>query len=53
MFKVKGTVIAFLISLIFGLIIGGCGSEPKDPTRFYANEFDYSIKFPEGWEIEI
>ena len=53
MIRIQVTTIAAFVGLVIVMVIGGCGSEPKDPTRFYADDFDYSIKFPEGWEIEI
>lgn len=43
-----------LLSLVFGvLILATCGSAPKEPGRYYADDDDYSIRFPEGWAIEV
>lgn len=39
--------------LVAALILSGCGSGPREPGRYYADDEDYSIKFPEGWTIEI
>ena len=40
-----------ILALLVAAILTGCGGGPKEPGRFYANDFDFSIKFPEGWEV--
>ncbi len=42
-----------LTLLLAALILSSCGSAPKEPGRYYADDDDYSIKFPDGWAIEI
>lgn len=42
-----------LTLLLAALTMYGCGSGPREPGRYYADNDDYSIKFPDGWSIEI
>lgn len=42
---------AILALLLVAFILTGCGGGPKEPGRYYADDFDFSIKFPEGWEV--
>jgi hypothetical protein len=50
----RGTYLPVLVFLIVGYLIlfNGCTS-PKDPGRYYNKDLGFSIRFPEGWEIEI
>lgn len=42
----------FLLLIAGALINGGCGGS-QEPGRYYADQYDFSIKFPEGWLIQV
>ncbi len=46
---------AVMLAILAVVIIsmGGCSGGAKEPGRFYADDLDFSIKFPEGWEVYI
>ncbi|UCG61366.1 MAG: hypothetical protein JSV52_13755 [Candidatus Zixiibacteriota bacterium] len=45
-------VLVVILAVVI-LSMGGCGGGSKEPGRYYADELDFSIKFPEGWEIQV
>ena len=51
----KKSACCFVLLILFSaaIFLNNCGSGPKEPGRYYADDDDYSIKFPEGWAIEI
>lgn len=49
--KICGVLVVILAVVM--LSMGGCGGGSKEPGRYYADELDFSIKFPEGWEIQV
>ena len=46
---------AFLALIILaGLLMTGCSSTTtREAGRYYCDDFDYSIRFPDGWHIQV
>ena len=50
--NVSLALLAFII--LAGLLMAGCSSTTtREAGRFYSDDFDYSIRFPDGWHIEV
>jgi hypothetical protein len=52
MSKVRKPACLAVVIALAALLVVGCGSGPKEPGRYYSDSWDYSIKFPAGWELE-
>lgn len=45
-------IIVILILFTLSLLTKGCGGKvPPEPNRYYNKKYNFSIKFPENWEI--
>ena len=52
MLRLKRPIGLALLIILAGIFAAGCGSAPKEPGRYYCDTWEYSIKFPAGWELE-
>jgi len=53
MVRTHRAFLLFILLVLFTFVVSGCSTQPPpEPGRYYNKDKGFSIKFPDGWEIE-